>query len=72
MQKKRKSTVPRKPDGSIDWKAYDKQLVQKSMEKFDIRFIDSGDKMIVRMVQKKGGRHKRCLYGRKTKKKVCR
>lgn len=56
MKKKRKSIVPRKPDGSIDWKTYDKQLVQRSMEKFEIEYIPSGDKLLIRMIDKRGGR----------------
>ncbi len=55
MPKKRESIVPRKPDGKIDWKAYDKQLVQRSRERCDIQFIPAGDNILVRIIDKRGG-----------------
>lgn len=62
MKKKRKSVIPRKPDGKIDWKAYDRYLVRKSMERHGMDFIYRGDEIIIRITRgggSKGGPHVR-------------
>lgn len=55
MKKKKKSVIPRKPDGKIDWKAYDKYLVQRSMKRFGFDFVTIDNKSFMRVIVKSDG-----------------
>ncbi len=53
MPSEKKSKRPRKPDGSIDWTRYNKQLSTNRMEDFDIEIIDSKKEIGIRFIRKK-------------------
>ncbi len=52
MVKKRKSKIPRKPNGSIDWRKYNQQLSTISMKDFDIEIIDTKKELGIRFIRK--------------------
>jgi hypothetical protein len=43
---------PRKPDGSIDWKEYDKQLMERWKEDVDIKIIKKKKGILIRLTRK--------------------
>lgn len=52
MSSEKKSKVPRKPNGSIDWKAYDKLLMEKWKEKVDVKWVKKNGKLLIRITEK--------------------
>ena len=52
MVKKKKSKIPRKPDGSIDWRKYNKQLSTNWARDFDIEIIDTKKEAGIRFIRK--------------------
>ena len=52
MPPKRTSKVPRKPNGKIDWKAYDEILMGRWKEKLDVRWIKKNGKLLIRITEK--------------------
>lgn len=52
MTSKKRSKRPRKPDGSIDWKAYDKILMERWKEKVDVKWIKKKGKLLIRITEK--------------------
>lgn len=57
MSSMKKSKTPRKPDGSIDWKAYDKILMDKWKEHIIVKTRKEKGKLIIQVFAKNSKRN---------------
>lgn len=70
MPSKKTSKVPRKPDGSIDWGAYDKILMDKWKDHVTVRTRRENGNLIIQLIpkiskRKVGGAKRAPLWNKK-------
>ena len=52
MPPKKTSKVPRKPNGKIDWKAYDEILMGKWKEEVNVKLVKKNGKLLIQLTKK--------------------